>query len=140
MKRLFTYALILAATVTVGTAAHAQSRTLVKANIPFEFSVGAKSFPAGQYSVVQPLQNMIALRDEQGRDVALAFTQEVEQGHLNGEKPLLRFVSVGDHNQLAEVWVLNQATGQRLIGSRLGSTIAERGTGYTQVSTHGNEP
>lgn len=142
MKRLFTYALIWAvvATVAMGTTAHAQSITLVKANIPFEFSVGAKSFPAGEYSVVEPLQNMIALRDAQGRNVALAFTQEVERGLSTGKRPLLRFVSVGDRNELAEIWALNNPSGQRVIGTRLGSTITGRATSYAQVSTHGNKP
>src|SRR2546428_4813958 len=66
--------LALAAAVTVVTlilvanpaAVQAESREL-KANIPFDFYVGARSFPAGTYTVRLMANSVIQVRDEAGK-------------------------------------------------------------------------
>ena len=47
-------------------AVQAKSREL-KANIPFDFHVGARSFPAGTYTVRLMANSVIQVRDEAGK-------------------------------------------------------------------------
>src|SRR2546425_12444386 len=47
-------------------AVQAESREL-KANIPFDFHVGARSFPAGTYTVRLVANSVIQVRDEAGK-------------------------------------------------------------------------
>jgi hypothetical protein len=46
--------------------ANAQSAQSIKVNIPFAFSFADKTFPAGNYSLFEPLQHFLVLRDARG--------------------------------------------------------------------------
>jgi len=48
--------LLLAVGFLAGIANGQATSWVVKVNIPFEFNVGNKTFPAGSYSLAQPLQ------------------------------------------------------------------------------------
>ena len=65
MKPLITRMLTSLLTIVLLAAgsAYAQSPAVIKVNIPFEFALGDKIFPAGDYSIVQPLQHFLVLRD-----------------------------------------------------------------------------
>jgi hypothetical protein len=39
----------------------AQSTAVIKVNIPFEFSLGDRTFQPGDYSLVQPMQHFLGL-------------------------------------------------------------------------------
>jgi hypothetical protein len=95
--------------VMAGTASAATS-TIVKVNIPFEFSVGDRTFPAGDYSLVKFQPNLIALYNSRGHnvDIALAYVQS------NLEPPTdttVKFQVVGGRHMLAEVWTAGESTG-----------------------------
>ncbi len=94
---------ILAAVCLVGTA-HAQSaQWALKAHIPFEFKVGDKAFPAGDYFFRQVLPDYLALGNKQGQIIASVFTNEVRSSTTSA-KPVLRFNSEGGQLTLSEVW------------------------------------
>jgi len=116
--------------VVVSLAASAQSQpspSVIKVNIPFDFVVGGQSFPAGQYSISQPLQHFIVLRDARNQPVASVFTHSVVS--LNpAELPKLRFEVSGGRHLLSEVWQSGDRSGEQLAHARrsLGSTqVAE---------------
>ncbi len=95
--------LILAAASLPGMA-HAQSvQWALKAHIPFEFNVGDKTFPAGDYYVRQVMQNYLALRNDRGQTIASVFTREITS-LTAPEKPVLRFHSSDGQFALAEIW------------------------------------
>ena len=51
-KQIYTFiGLVIILTISAVTAIHAQSATNIKAQIPFEFSVKNKTFPAGDYTL-----------------------------------------------------------------------------------------
>ena len=94
--------------------AHAQSiRWIMKADVPFEFSVGNKHFPAGKYSLVQPLQHFLQLRDAQNRVIAYTFTNAIETSHPSST-PHLSFYVSGDKRILGEVWLAGDTLGDQL--------------------------
>lgn len=92
-----------------GTAS-AATGTIVKVNIPFEFSVGDRTFPAGEYSLAKFRPDLIALYDSRGHnvDIALAHVQ-TNLEPLTDSK--LKFEVVGDRHVLAEVWIAGESTG-----------------------------
>ena len=110
-------------------AAQAQGASwVIKAHIPFEFNVGNKAFPAGNYSITRPLQNFLALRDEQGHTIATAFTY-VDQFSSGPAATKLRFRSSGGQHTLLEVWQAQESpAGQRLYESKFRVMTAKRQT------------
>ena len=69
MKSLFarTLASLLLGVLTLGPLAQAQqAQRIIKVNIPFEFSVGDREFPAGSYSLVSSAPPLLDLRDAKG--------------------------------------------------------------------------
>lgn len=99
--------------------AHAQSSSqVVKAHIPFEFSVGDQTLPAGDYSITHPLQNFLVMRNEQGRTVAAAFTHGLGSS-TEPSIPELRFSLAGGRYTLAEVWQPDRSpSGQEVVEPR----------------------
>ena len=59
--------------------ASAQGKVL-QANIPFEFTVGKKTLPAGEYKITLPATgdaSRVVLRSDDGESVSMALTQAV---------------------------------------------------------------
>ena len=85
MKQLITRTLasLVLMVMSVSAISHAQSTTwVVKASIPFEFTVAGKVFPAGEYSLVEPIQHYLVLRDSRGHSVASVFTSGIDSSSL----------------------------------------------------------
>ena len=71
--------------------AHAQSSSIVVADIPFDFAVGGKSLKAGEYSV-RPFTtsgDTVVIRNQDSNDAALRLTHTVQAGVA----PDIRFTS-----------------------------------------------
>ena len=106
-------AAVMAATIT--TAAQAQSATCstLVANIPFEFSVGEKTLPAGRYSVscTNPYsdQRVLRLRSEDGRYGALVQTIAAS-GKPDGSARMV-FRRYEDTYFFASVWMSANSSG-----------------------------
>lgn len=97
--------------------AHAQSTlSIIKVKVPFEFKVGDTVVPAGEYSVVQPMQHFVQLRDARGHVIASAFTRAVESASLQADSQL-RFYRAGSQAILSEVWQRGESLGEQLYGS-----------------------
>jgi hypothetical protein len=65
-----------------GASAHAQSEKRMSGNIPFDFTVGTLSLPAGQYEFRGVGDNIIQLRDSNGRSVFALSSAAVEANGL----------------------------------------------------------
>ena len=116
--------LILAGSMAV--AAHAQNngRRLV-ATIPFQFNVGDKTLPAGEYTVAQinPSSDraVLQLRSKDGRSAAM-----IQMNNVIGraqEQAKLVFNRYGNQHYFAAAWIDGDATGLQAQKSR-----AERAT------------
>jgi hypothetical protein len=95
MKRLFNmlFAIIILATaLTAGAQAQSSSAQRVIANIPFAFTVGSKTLPAGKYTitVVNPSSDRRALqiRSMNGRSSAIVLTNAIS-GHMSDSSKLV---------------------------------------------------
>lgn len=131
--------LLLPVVYLAGNAYGQVTSSVIKVNIPFEFSVGDKTFAPGDYSLIQPLQHFLVLRDASGRTVASAFTHEVDaSGPL--ATPKLRFASVGGQRILTELWQQQYPTGQRLIGSNARVRVAKHLATEARERAAGSQP
>jgi hypothetical protein len=142
MKQLITGTLTSLLLVVVWLAASAQAQStplVIKVNIPFEFFVGDQTFPAGDYSLVQPLQHFLALRDARGRTIASAFTSGLESSAVTATSKL-RFNSVAGQNVLSEVWQQDSRLGQKLYATKTHNNIAKRHSPEARETAEGSQP
>lgn len=141
MKQMFARTLILLTLVVMGLAmaAPAQSTPILKANIPFEFSFGGRTFPAGSYSVVRPLQHALELRDSEGHPVARVFTSGiVSLAPVTDTK--LRFEYSGGRHVLTEVWQQEESSGERLYPVKERVNFAKDRPADVRETTGGSQP
>jgi hypothetical protein len=105
MKRMTSILAGLLLSVLFGVAsANAQSgRQTVTANIPFEFSVGNISFPAGQYKFVHTETYIYEVRNANGRTQVVAAGSSIEDSKLT-KKSRLRFANVDGRHVLVQIW------------------------------------
>lgn len=116
------------------------SAGVIRVNIPFEFAVGAKSFPAGNYSLVQPTQHFLVLRNERGQTIASTLTNIVDAPGALAE-PRLRFKMIDGEHVLAELWQAKDPEGQQLVLSKPQRTnLARRHTVEAQEAAEGSQP
>jgi len=99
------------AVVCFVASAHAQfdePRTV--ANIPFEFTVGNLSLPAGEYQFQRTPTGFVAVRDASGHTLFTLPTASFQDNAMPG-KSLLRFVTVQGRHVLVQVWDNQAASG-----------------------------
>ena len=105
----------------------AQTSNRQTADIPFEFSVGDKTFPAGHYSVTRlnPHSDKAALviKSEDGRLSKIVLTTPIEAERAQ-ETAKLVFSRYDNQYFLAEVWTPADSTGLGLKKSRSESSLA----------------
>ena len=142
MKQLIARTLTSLMLVVVWLAATAQAQSspvVIKVNIPFEFSIGTRTFPPGDYSLVQPLQHLLALRDARGQTIASVFTSGIESSQAPALSKL-RFDSVAGQNVLSEVWQQDSRLGQKLFATKARSNFAKHRSPEARETAEGSQP
>ncbi|MDT4955445.1 MAG: hypothetical protein QOJ02_3583 [Acidobacteriota bacterium] len=94
----------------------AQSRGKIEVNVPFEFSLGNKTLPAGAYSVRQLSRNSILIESADGQTRVIAQTPGTAQAG-EGERATqerLVFHQYGNQYFLAQVWMTRGSDGREL--------------------------
>jgi hypothetical protein len=129
MKKLIARTLMSVTFAIIGLAATApaQSVQVIKVNIPFEFSFGNRSFPAGPYSLVQPRPHFLELRDSRGHFIAQVLTGDV-YARTPATSTKLKFYSSDGRHVLAEVWERQESSGEQLYLPKPAANLAKRST------------
>ena len=83
--------------------AQAHSGQRITANIPFEFTVGSISLPAGQYEFIRTDGNIYQVRDADGRSLFARASTSI-QGNGVPEKSMLKFATVDGRHVLIQIW------------------------------------
>jgi hypothetical protein len=111
-------------------AVYANPVDALKANIPFDFSVGNKILPAGVYTVAPTTTpGLLLIRREDGRTGALIQTQGV-QARREQDKTKLVFRRYGDHYFLAQLWTAGDSNGRELWKSRTERDLIKSRSNY----------
>jgi hypothetical protein len=141
MKNLIarTFMAVMFAVVALAGTSPAQSIQVIKVNIPFEFSFGDHSFPAGEYSLVQPRQHFLELRDSKEHFIAQVLTGGV-YSRTPATSTKLTFYSSNGRHVLAEVWERQESSGERLLQTKRALDTAKRHSTEGRDATQGGQP
>ena len=111
--------LVLVGSMAVAAQAQTSGRNQLIANIPFEFNVGSKTLPAGEYTVRQiyPASDhaVLLLRDKAGNSAMIQMNTAV--GKAN-EQARLVFSCYGGQHYFSQAWTSGEATGLEASPSR----------------------
>ena len=103
MKRIArTLAGLSLAVIFFAVSALADDGQKISANVPFEFTVGNTMLPAGQYEFLRTADNILVVRDADGRSLFAMATPVQTQGRP--DKSLLKFATVHGRHVLVQVW------------------------------------
>jgi len=95
----------------------AQSERTGAINIPFSFTVGEKSLPAGEYSFERNRKDSDLVWLVQSRDghVTALFTTTAVRATETQEKAKLVFHKYGDQYFLSQIWTQGETAGRELL-------------------------
>jgi hypothetical protein len=105
----------------------AQSERSKITNIPFDFIVGEKTLPAGEYTVEpnrSDFDKVWLVQSRDGRTSALFITMPVRASETQ-EKAKVVFHKYGDQYFLSQIWTPGDATGRELLMLRLERELAK---------------
>ena len=89
-------------TFVFALAAAGYSQTILKADVPFDFTVGKKTFPAGEYDVVRITSQTLGLRGSDRRFLTTFVTEQVTSP-MSYSTPKLKFEAVGGQYVLSGI-------------------------------------
>lgn len=119
--------IVLVGSMAVVAKAQTISSTEFRANIPFEFSVGKKTLPAGEYTLRQTNRNsdlpVLQIKSRNGNDSALVRAMFVIGSAPETAK--LVFHRYGNQYFFAEAWVDGDTSGLRAPKTRA-ERVAQR--------------
>jgi hypothetical protein len=95
------------------TSVHAQSDIHLKVNIPFEFSVREKTFPAGEYTVRYVTQGVLSIQSVDSNAVQTFMTLSART-NTKPDKSSVVFNRYGDQYFLSTIWRAGDNTGLAL--------------------------
>jgi hypothetical protein len=126
--------LLLLTVLLFAGAARAQTATpLIRINVPFEFQVGNKLLPAGDYSVCRANPYILVVRDSRQRVVATLVTTPA-QTLAPPTVPKLAFRVQGTRNVLTHVWLANSRYGFEFPASHTRPLFAQTPTSNVQAA------
>lgn len=127
--------LFAAAVLALGTAAHAQ-QTLIHATVPFNFMVGDKLYPAGDYAVEKTAvaSNILLVYNHERQEPLLIMPTRCSSNGAINEKPKLVFDHMGGAYLLRQVWAANDVSGFELRRSNTEARLAFNAAPTEQVT------
>jgi hypothetical protein len=113
-------------TVLACSILHAAESADLKATIPFEFLLGQKVMPAGEYRIIQRSDGLITVREEGGHHITQAFFTLPEFRREKWTSGLLVFNRYGDSYFLSKVWAPYSHDGRSFPKSKQEKELASR--------------
>ena len=114
--------------VMTAASVRAQSERSKVTNIPFNFIVGQKTLPAGEYTVEpyrRDYDKVWLVQSRDGRTSALFITMPMQFGKTQ-EKTKLVFHKHGDQYFLSQIWTPGGNSGRELIMPRQENELAKK--------------
>jgi len=124
MKNLRSVLFVLAV-LMLATAARAQQQT-VKADVPFDFVVGDRAYPAGEYTLKSALENSWILRLDNIQESITRFVpSNICENRAPSKSTKLVFRRMAGRYFLYQVWTEGSLTGRELPKSRIETELAQ---------------
>jgi hypothetical protein len=122
-----TYQVLIALTLFAGLmvpATHAQS-IMLKADIPFDFVVGDKRLPSGEYYVKSLNQTETQIQSKDARSTAIVMTTGMQAAKISDAGKLV-FNRYGEQYFLSKIWAASSDSGRQVVKSRVEREVAQR--------------
>ncbi len=124
MKNLRSVLFVLAV-LMLATAARAQ-QIPVKADVPFDFVVGDRAYPAGEYTVKSALENSGILRLDNTQEPMTRFiASNICENRAPSKNTKLVFRRMAGRYFLYQVWTEGSLTGREFPKSRIETELAQ---------------
>ena len=124
MKNLRSILFVLAAILLVPVARAQQNG--VKADVPFDFVVGNRAYPAGEYILKAALSDGGVIRIENLNEVSAAFTSSNPCSKVTpSAETKLVFHRMGGHYFLYQMWTAGNLTGREFPKGRIEVELAQ---------------
>ena len=117
--------LVFSVLLFAGAAAAQNEQRIIHVKVPFEFTIGDKAFPAGDYSLLRAAPDRLDLRDSDAHVLASVITHSVQSLDKSASTKLEFYTSAGGH-ALKQVWVENETIGYELAVPKDGVVVAKR--------------
>ncbi len=137
-KQLIKVVMILGLMIVAGAGvAKAQIVGQIKADIPFNFYVGEKLLPAGEYFITEKTPGLMMIRSDDGKSAAFFLTEE-KQEKTDPATSELVFNKYGDKAFLSQVVEQGERDSAVLMKSRLEKRIenTEGDVGIVAIALH----
>jgi len=115
--------------VMTAVSVRAQSERSKLTNIPFNFIVGQKTLPAGEYTVEpnrRDYDNVWLVQNREG-DASALFTTMPVRANQTQEETKLVFHKHGDQYFLSQIWTPGSNSGRELLMPRLKRELTKSG-------------
>jgi hypothetical protein len=109
---------------------------VLKVKIPFSFSVGTQTFPAGQYSLKPLLPHTMLLRNQAGEVLTSIGTNSVESKEVPRYMKLI-FNGYGGQYFLTQIWKSGDSIGRELIKAPIEVEMARKYPSGEQIAVLG---
>lgn len=138
MKNL-TWKIMLAMTLLFGSAAYAQQTVDVRAKVPFDFVLGDKVYPSGDYAVqtVTDRDFSLSIRNYDAGKHALLMT-DPQRTSGPAEQSKLVFHHIGNAYFLFQIWVKGSEVGRQFRMSKGEKELISEGAKAEAVIVAGN--
>jgi hypothetical protein len=127
MKNLITHMLtpLFVAVLLLTGLTRAQSAPwIIQVNVPFDFTVGQKAFPAGEYSIVRVGPGRLDLRDIHRHVLGSLITYSVRSLEKSTTTKL-EFSTAGGGHALMQVWLEGELIGDELAVPKRPTAVAK---------------
>jgi|SRR6185369_779565 len=124
---------VLCAVVLATACVSVQAQSLqyrIRVNIPFDFSIGNKKLPAGNYSIGRAIQNsdntVLSILDGRGHTKEARLSIPVLAAEAKNQATLV-FHRYGDEYFLYQVWTAGETTGRQFLKSSAERALQSQG-------------
>ena len=128
--------LVLVGSMAVAAQAQSSGRGRLIANIPFQFNVGEKTMPAGEYVITEIDSKtdhaLLQLRSKDGRNQTL-----IQMSNVSGktsERARMVFNCYGSERYFAQVWTSGDSNGWQAPKSKMERTRQQELAGWKATS------
>jgi hypothetical protein len=127
--------LALAVLLLAGLAQAQHAKPMLTTDIPFEFCIGKKTFPAGTYSFARVEPYILVLRNAQGRVVDSVVTTPAQSATVSGGARLEFALDNNDRHVLTQVWPAGERYGNELFSPKPATAVAQKRSGQVRVAS-----
>jgi len=135
MKKIATHTLIIAGVLVMAAVVTSAQTVGLRVDVPFQFNVGEKALPAGEYLILAPQGGTLRITGPNGA-AAIAITNLVS-GHRPDGPGMIDFNCYGQRCFLSQFWTARTEAGEEVVKGKLEREVAKGKEQFTTIALRG---